>query len=371
MLARWLTGHAGNLTTPLLMFILWMGAGPPFTSWSCVGLCAESAKPAQEEERLRHSVASALNALGAFLYQSNRIGEAEARFREALQYAPDEMGVRKNLAMVLFGQSRFQEVRDLYPGSEAAEISDPSLLTALAISCYAVGDYEDAIPYFEELSARGNMKAELQLMSAVAYDLSGAAAKSKEVLGGLGNSPEVDAGYHVFKGDAVRDRGRVQEAIAEYERALAIRADLPAVPYRLGVLYSDTHQYEKSLQAFERELSINPTNSDAAYSIGAYYLIWGQDFEKAKEYFQKAVASNATNVGGYLGLMKVYLAWEKADDALSVCQEAENRKLAHPELYYLKARALRLKGELDLAEGALQRFEELKAADEAEGGTKR
>jgi len=353
-------GAQGKLKRLFLFVLIFLGLGLRANAGTLPFSASEAEKSTDEEEGLNRSVASSINSLGVFLYESGRLDEAEVQFREALRYSADDDRVRNNLAMVLLGQSRFEAIKELYPQAAADELSDLPLLTALAISHYATGEFEKAIPFFERLQVEKRTKPELEIMLAVALDLTGAETQSKEVLERVGTSAQVEAGYHVFKGDALRDQGQIQEAIVEYEQALTIESELPRVPYRLGVLYSDTHQYGEALQAFQKELAINPTNADAAYSIGAYYLIWGQDLTKARQFFQQSINLDSENISGYLGLMKVCLAEEDPGEALDLAEKAESLGLEHPELFYLKARAFRLKGEEELAEEALLRFEELK-----------
>lgn len=354
-------GRAKAVSKALLLAMVMMALGLRTAAWSPPLSGPATENDVREEERLNRAVASAINTLGVFLFESGRLDEAETQFREALRYSADDARARNNLAMVLFSLSRFKEMLELYPEATADEVSDPPLLTALAVSFYATGAYEEAVPYFERLHDEQSTKPELEVMLAVALDLTGAKARSKEVLNRLGSSVQVEAGYHVFKGDALRDQGQVQEAIVEYEKALTLQDNLPNVPYRLGVLYSDLHQYEDALRAFQKELALNPANADASYSVGAYYLIWGQDLGKARQFFQQAINSDSKNISGYLGLMKVCLAEENPDCALDLARKAEEFGLEHPELFYLKARAFRLKGEDAQADEALHRFEELKS----------
>ncbi|MGW8180275.1 MAG: tetratricopeptide repeat protein [bacterium] len=365
----WSSAHM-QLERLFLVVFMFLGLGIQANAGPLPVSASEAEKRTDEEERLNRAVASSINSLGVFLYESGRLDEAEVQFREALRYSADDERTRNNLAMVLLGQSRFRAIIELYPEASADDISDLPLLTALAISHYATGEFEKAVPFFERLHDEKKTKPELEIMLAVALDLNGEETKSKEVLERVGTSAQVEAGYHVFKGDALRDRGQIQEAIVEYEQALIIESELPRVPYRLGVLYSDTHRYEDALRAFERELAINPTNVDAAYSIGAYYLIWGQDLTKARQFFRRSINLDSENISGYLGLMKVCLAEENPDEALELAKEAEGLGLEHPELFYLKARAFRLKGEEELAKEALLRFEELRDSNKEREGVK-
>src|SRR6185369_12851695 len=94
------------------------------------------------------------------------------------------------------------------------------------------------------------------------------------------------APYQIILTDAYGSRQRFSLAIAEYEKAPVLVPTLPEVNYRLGVLHSDLHAYERAVEAFQRELRINPQSADAAYSLGAYYLNYGDDPAKAREYFE-------------------------------------------------------------------------------------
>src|SRR5439155_23842951 len=167
------------------------------------------------------------------------------------------------------------------------------------------------------------------------------------------------AQFHVILADAHRSRLQVKEAIGEYQSALALAPTLPEVNYRLGVLYSDLRLYGQAREAFERELRINPKSADAAYSLGAYFLSYGNDTETAAQYFEKTIQFNPGHLGGYLGLIKIQLGLGNPAEALRLAERAQANGGDNDELHYLKSRAYNLQGRKDLAAQELKRFEQL------------
>lgn len=315
----------------------------------------------KEEEALRESVATALNSLGVFYYKNQQYQKAIQALEEAVQHQPHHRGARTNLGMVYYHQGKFEKVLQTLAPLLEDERPEQALLTAAAVSHFALGRYKEAASFYEKLAALMPNDRVLQLTLSVAHDLSGNASQAQEVLKKLPNDALTRAQYHVLKGDAHRSQTKVTEALNEYETALTISPDLPEVNYWRGVLYSDLHKYDQSAKAFEREIQINPANANAHYSLGAYFLSYGNEPARAKPLFEQTVRLNPDHVGGYIGLMKIDLSHARPDRALALAEQAQARGLEDQELSYLKARALNLLGKKDLAEAELKRFQELKA----------
>ena len=106
-------------------------------------------------------------------------------------------------------------------------------------------------------------------------------------------------------------------------------------------------------------MKVNPNSFDASYSLGAYYLNYGNDSGAAKTYFEKTLQLNPQHLGAYLGLMKIYLNGSQAAKALQLAEKAEELGRENEEFHYLKSRAFGLLGKKDLAEKELKIFEGL------------
>lgn len=324
----------------------------------------QSAKPAADsdakEEVLRQAAARSLNSLGVAYFDKQQFPKAIAAFEDALKYDPANQDMRTNLGMVYFQQGQFSKVVETLADVSRIRPTDQRVLTALAVAHFAEGRYGEASSFYERLVPLVPNDPVLRITLAVACQLAERPDASR-LLQQLPQNAETQAQYHIILADAHRSRQRLTAAIEEYEKALALVPSLPEVNYRLGVLHSDLHAYEKAVEAFHRELRINPQSADAAYSLGAYYLNYGNDAAKAREYFETTARLNPSHLGAYLELIKIQLGLGKPVEALALAAKAEAVGNDNDELHYLKSRAFNLQGKKDLAEKELKKFQELRS----------
>lgn len=312
-----------------------------------------------KEQDLRRAVSKGLNSLGVFYYENHDSQKAIETLEEALKYDPDNPDIRTNLAMMYLEQQQFEKVLEQLGAIPNLDERDRRALTALAVSNFVLGKYGQAVLFYRKLAQAQPDDQVLHLTLAVALQLNGEGEEGEKVRRQLPNDPSIEAQYHAILADALRFRSKVAEAVAEYEKAIALAPDLPEVNYRLGVLQSELHNYEKAAESFRRELRISPNNPDANYSLGAYYLSYGNDSGLAKNYFEKTLQYNPQHLGAYLGLMKIYLNRSQAAEALHLAEKAEELGSGNDEFHYLKSRALNLLGKKDQAEKELKIFEEM------------
>jgi tetratricopeptide (TPR) repeat protein len=330
--------------------------------WPGLSVDAQQSRPAapSKEQDLRQSVSRALNSLGIFYYEKQDSAKATEILEEAVKYNPEDASIRVNLAMVYLGQKQFEKViAALGPDAKFGE-HDQRSITAMAVSNFVLGKYDQAVFYYKKLSQLLPSDQELLLTLAVAHRFNGETEASEELLKKLPQDARTRAQYHVVLGDAYRYRSKGLEAVGEYEKARGLVPDLPGVNYQLGVLQSELHDYDKALEAFQRELSLDPNSADTHYSLGAYYLSYGNNPEQARQHFERTLRLKPTHLGGYLGLMKIHISQGRAQEALRLADQATAVAGGNEELHYLKARALGLLGKKEEAEQEMKTFERLR-----------
>jgi tetratricopeptide (TPR) repeat protein len=337
-----------------------------FALWACLWLSfplhaqqSRSAAPSKEQD-LRQTVSRALNSLGIFYYEKQESAKATEILEEALKYNPDDASIRVNLAMVYLGQKRFEKVIAALGSNPRFSHHDQRSITAMAVSNFVLGKYDQAVIYYKKLSQLLPADQELLLTLAVAYHFNGETQASEELLKKLPQDAKTRAQYHVVLGDAYRYRSKGLEAVGEYEKARTLVPDLLGVNYQLGVLQSELHDYDKALEAFQRELSLDPNSADTHYSLGAYYLSYGNNPEQARQYFERTLKLKPTHLGGYLGLMKIHISQGRSQEALRLADQATALASGNEEFHYLKARALGLLGKKEEAEKELKTFERMR-----------
>ena len=131
---------------------------------------------------------------------------------------------------------------------------------------------------------------------------------------------------HFFMGDIRSSQGRLDEAIAEYERALALDPAMVSAFGELGWDYLYLGEFEKSLEYFDKAIRLSP--HDPLLGGGGWY-----DGEAA----------------GYFALKQYDQAIEWARRGIAV-------DLTDPWLYFNLIAALALAGHEAEAHGALQNY---------------
>ncbi len=184
-----------------------------------------------------------------------------------------------------------------------------------------------------------------------------------------------DIEKHIALGDDYLIKGKLEEAIVEYEKAMDIepRNDIlnrlgkahqqkrhadktkEAPPGRItheseesldetpvltkpdkkvskasinellsqGISYYDEGMIDKAIEQFNEVRKIDPDNADANYNLGNTYSDKGM-FDEAISAYKEAVEKNPRLIDAYLNLSMLYLDMELIDEAISLCKQAVN-----------------------------------------------
>ncbi|MEE8532402.1 MAG: tetratricopeptide repeat protein, partial [Alphaproteobacteria bacterium] len=92
-------------------------------------------------------------------------------------------------------------------------------------------------------------------------------------------------------GNALRGLGRYDDAIAHYEKALAIRPDYAAARIDLGVALQEQGRLSAAIEQYERALTLESNYAEAYRNLGIAYLELGRH-EKARAAFHDVLRHN-------------------------------------------------------------------------------
>jgi tetratricopeptide (TPR) repeat protein/predicted Ser/Thr protein kinase len=144
-------------------------------------------------------------------------------------------------------------------------------------------------------------------------------------------------------------RGNREQAVNEYGAYLAQYPDDGGAWFRLGWTYMATlHQYDKAIEAFQRALKIDSSQSGAYINLATCYGGMGQT-EKALEYYQKAFQLNPSELTGPFANNEYGFMLVKTGN-LSRAAETFQKMISEQENWQ-KARGHRSLGMLDMYEG--------------------
>jgi protein O-mannosyl-transferase len=199
----------------------------------------------------------ARNCLGLALADDERLEEAIAQYRKALEIDPDYAEAHTNLGMALAACGRLNEAIASY--LKALEIN-PNVAKAhnnLGNALDSSGKPDEAMPHFER---------------AVELDPNLAEARNS-----LGN--------------ALREHGRVDEAMLQYEKALEIRPDYDSAHNNLGIALAGLGRLDEAIIHFRKAIETKPNSAPAQNNLGLALANSGR-LDEAIVHFRKAIEIN-------------------------------------------------------------------------------
>jgi len=94
---------------------------------------------------------------------------------------------------------------------------------------------------------------------------------------------------HNNLGGIFRDQGRMEEAFAQFQMALAINPDFAEPHNNLGVVFARQGRNEEAVAQFQKALAVNPDYAEAHYNLGNAFLRQG-DAAEAISCYHRALA---------------------------------------------------------------------------------
>ena len=126
---------------------------------------------------------------------------------------------------------------------------------------------------------------------------------------------------HYDLGNALLQKGNVDDAIAHFQRALQIKADSAEVCYDLGNALLQKGNVDEAITQYQKALQINPDFAGAHNNLGNVLLKMG-NVDEALAHFQKALQINPNSVEAHINLGNVLLKMGNVDEAITHFQKA-------------------------------------------------
>ncbi len=243
-------------------------------------------------------------------------------------------------AQALFQAGKLTQSIQAYEQGIAAQPNDPTSYVALAEVQVWAGDYKGAQASAENalllnpnnsmahamrawaLDFQGNtLEAEASIKKALELDDRNAVAHAfyAEILvdeGADGIPKAIDESQvamalapdtlitHRARGYVLEATGNYEDAVREYQAAIATNGNIPNLHMQLGINYTRLGISDQAVQEFAKANSLNPADPEPDYYTSRTYLSVGE-YAKARQYAQTAVHDDPTNprYHGNLGVM--------------------------------------------------------------------
>jgi tetratricopeptide (TPR) repeat protein len=254
---------------------------------------------------------SYLNDAGGLIKQG-KINQAIETYKEAVKADPRNPAVYVTLA-------RWQVLYGDYDGAmenvQNALLLNPNHALAKAVRGWILGKQGDY------LNAEGEIKSSLELdpNSALAYaymaeiykdriDAGKEDLNTRDLAGEYSRKAvDLDGGLlevRRARGLVLEVTGNYEEAITEFQAAVAMNKNLADLHIALGRNYKATQSYDRAAEAFNTAISLKPDDPEPYAELASTYLTIGE-YAKGAQYAEQAVEQDASDpfLQGLLGTL--------------------------------------------------------------------
>jgi len=153
---------------------------------------------------------------------------------------------------------------------------------------------------------------------------------------------------HNNLGETLANKGRIGEAISQFQEALRLKPDDAHAHNNLGNAFLNTGRIDEAISQYQEAIRLKPDYAEARYNLGIGLLQTGR-VDEAVVQFQKAIAIEPDFAKAHYDLGNVLFQKGRLDEAVSQYQEAIRLKPDYAEAYNNLGAALLQKGQMDEA----------------------
>ena len=317
----------------------------------------------EAESQFKHAVSVdprsivAQLALANFYWVSGRRVEAETSVKKALEIDPKDPQANRALASIYRGTNRASEAEA--PLRVMAETGD-DLEAQLVLADYYVAQKRpiEARRLLDELAKRPeSFAAATSRLAGIAYnegDTAGAHRLIDSVLAKEANNSQV----LVLKGEWLLSEKKVDEAVAQAQKAVKASPRFAPAHYLLGTALAARNDTTNALKAFNEVLAINPRAFPAQLALAELNLSLGR-LDVALDFAEQAVKTDPRSGAARFTLAKALFSNGALDRAQTELQLVADAGPNLPAVQSLMGQIRMRRGDADPARRAFARALEL------------
>jgi len=153
---------------------------------------------------------------------------------------------------------------------------------------------------------------------------------------------------HNNLGNALRDNGQLDEAVAACRQAIALRPNYPKAHNNLGNALAEKGQLTEAIAAFRQAIALRPNYPEAYSNLGNALAEKGQ-LDEAVAAYRQAIALRPNYADAHNNLGNTLRDYGQLDEAVAACRQAIALRPNYPEAHNNLGNALAEKSQLDEA----------------------
>lgn len=299
------------------------------------------------------------------LAQQGQFDEAIAQLKSQEASNPRPKGLSHELGTAYYKKGDYSQATLYLKKALDEDSSDKEAIQLLGLSYYLSGHPTDAIPLLEKVQGwfpRANVDAAYIL--GVCYIQSKDYDHARGAFARMFDVPQNSAASYLFTARMLM-RQEFDPVAEEYAlKAIVLDPKLPLAHFLLGELYLYKSRIDEAITEFQKELAINPAHAATLYKLAdAYSRV--QKFDDAERLLQRSIWLDATSTGPYILMGKVLQKKGEPVLAARALQRAVTMDPNNPMPHHLLGQAYRDLGQKDEAERELKLAEELQSKQDA------
>jgi tetratricopeptide (TPR) repeat protein len=254
--------------------------------------------------------------------------------------------------LTLFRQGQFKQAEG-FLSRAAAHKRNPALQQLLIRSCIEAGDDGLAEEHLKKILAFDPSNID-------ALHLLGRNYKRQAELT-LNQMAEINPdfyGVHELLGKQHEEHTEYEQAINEYQAALAKRPDLSGIRYDIGNVYRKMSKYDEAEHWLQAELERNPYHGLAHYRLGSICLEQGK-LDESISHLEQALRAHPELIDAKLDLGRAYSAKGRYPEAVAEFQQVAAAEPDNDRVHYLLSNAYAKQGDRSHAQSELAEYQRL------------
>lgn len=172
-------------------------------------------------------------------------------------------------------------------------------------------------------------------------------------------NPRLKAAKAEFeRGQDFKKQGKIQEAIACFQNAIAADPNYIPPHNNLGTLLQQQNRLSEAITCYQNALKINPNSALTLTNLGSIYLIEGQ-LNQAEKLLKRALELNPELVPALYNLGLLYKQQAKLEEAIQLFQTAAKHQRNYADAYFQLGQIWEFQSQFTLAKLAYERVQSL------------
>ena len=276
----------------------------------------QASNPERAATEYKAFLAEALHRIANGKADAGQFNAAGSLFEESLALSPDDADLKLDYARACFDADQLVKAKSLAEPVANAPNSSPEARFLLARVLFHLGDFPPVEPLLQKVYAEkpefhvGYLLAKTYLLlhhEQAAHDL------LQRMAAKFGDTAVND----VYFGRVYSETDHLEEAIAEFHRAMGLDPHAPDAHYYLGLAYlghNESAGYAQAIPEFRAEVQLDPNDFRSHYMLG-YIALKQRNLPEAETELLSALAEAPRDLQSHLLMAEVYTDTSRLPEA--------------------------------------------------------